>query len=123
MLPDAPYFIILPCLTPDDFTRPGESTATQWVNRYGLMFCTIYLSLKVDVRGRCGALISRNKNRTKPYLEINFRHKFSLLVVSIMSRYSSAHKVGFKPELLRIDFVRFSMSGTILCDEQMSMCS
>jgi hypothetical protein len=25
------YFIILLCLTPDDFTRQGESTATQWV--------------------------------------------------------------------------------------------
>jgi hypothetical protein len=24
--PDAPYFIILICLTPDDFTRQGEST-------------------------------------------------------------------------------------------------
>jgi hypothetical protein len=28
----APYFIILLCLTPDDFTRQGESAATQWVN-------------------------------------------------------------------------------------------
>ena len=89
--------LVLPCLTPDDFTRPGESTATQWVNRHGLTFCTIYLPLKVDVRGRCGALISRNKNRTKPYLEFNFRHKFSLLVVSIMSRCSSARKAGLNP--------------------------
>jgi hypothetical protein len=29
---NAPYFIILFCLTPDDFTRQGESAATQWVN-------------------------------------------------------------------------------------------
>jgi hypothetical protein len=29
--PDAPYFIILLCLTPDNFTRQGESAATQWV--------------------------------------------------------------------------------------------
>jgi hypothetical protein len=28
----APYFIILLYLTPDDFTRQGESAATQWVN-------------------------------------------------------------------------------------------
>ena len=32
MRPDAPYFIILLCLTPDDFSRQGESVATQWVN-------------------------------------------------------------------------------------------
>jgi hypothetical protein len=31
MHPDAPYFIILLSLTPDDFTRQGESAATQWV--------------------------------------------------------------------------------------------
>jgi hypothetical protein len=30
MCPDAPYFIILLCLTSDDFTRQGESAATQW---------------------------------------------------------------------------------------------
>ena len=30
--PDAPYFSILLCLTPDDFTRQVESAATQWVN-------------------------------------------------------------------------------------------
>ena len=28
---NAPYFIILLCLTPDNFTRQGESAATQWV--------------------------------------------------------------------------------------------
>jgi hypothetical protein len=33
MRPDAPYFIILLCLAPHDFTRQGESAAcTQWVN-------------------------------------------------------------------------------------------
>jgi hypothetical protein len=31
MRPDVPYFIILLCLTPDDFTCQGESAATQWV--------------------------------------------------------------------------------------------
>jgi hypothetical protein len=31
MCSDAPYFIILLCLTPDDFTRQGERAATQWV--------------------------------------------------------------------------------------------
>jgi hypothetical protein len=33
MRPDAPYFIILLCLTPDDFTRQGESATTQWVKK------------------------------------------------------------------------------------------
>jgi hypothetical protein len=33
MHPDAPYFSILLCLTPDDFTRQVESAATQWVNQ------------------------------------------------------------------------------------------
>ena len=33
MHPDAPYFIILLCLTPDDFTHQGKSAATQWVNQ------------------------------------------------------------------------------------------
>ena len=32
MRPDMPYFIILLCLTPVDFTRQGESAAIQWVN-------------------------------------------------------------------------------------------
>jgi hypothetical protein len=32
MHPDAAYFSILLCLTPDDFTRQVESAATQWVN-------------------------------------------------------------------------------------------
>ena len=29
----APYFIILLCLTPDDFNLQRESTGTQWVNQ------------------------------------------------------------------------------------------
>ena len=33
MYPDAPYFTILLCLTPDDFIRQGKSTATQWVSQ------------------------------------------------------------------------------------------
>jgi hypothetical protein len=32
MRPDAPYFIILLCLMPDDFTRQGKNTVTQWLN-------------------------------------------------------------------------------------------
>ena len=32
MRPDAPYFIILLCLVPDDLTRQGESVATRWLN-------------------------------------------------------------------------------------------
>jgi hypothetical protein len=28
---NVPYFIILLCLTPDNFTCQGESAATQWV--------------------------------------------------------------------------------------------
>jgi hypothetical protein len=32
MRPDAPYFSILLCLTPDDFTPQVETAATQWVN-------------------------------------------------------------------------------------------
>jgi hypothetical protein len=31
MRPDVPYFSILLCLTPDDFTRQVESAATQWI--------------------------------------------------------------------------------------------
>ena len=29
---DVPYFSILLCLTPDDFTRQGKRATTQWVN-------------------------------------------------------------------------------------------
>jgi hypothetical protein len=32
MRSDVLYIIILLCLTPDGFTRHGESTATQWAN-------------------------------------------------------------------------------------------
>jgi hypothetical protein len=31
MHPDAPYFSISLCLTPEDFTHQVESAATQWV--------------------------------------------------------------------------------------------
>ena len=67
--------------------------------------------------GRCGALVSGHKTvpkvtaslTTKPYQEFNFRHKFSLLLMGIMSRCSSAHKAaGLK--YVYIDFVRFSKS-------------
>jgi uncharacterized protein YkwD len=34
MHPDVPYFSILLCLTPDDFTCQVESAATQWVNHW-----------------------------------------------------------------------------------------
>ena len=33
MHPDAPYFIILLCLMPDDFTHQEKSAVTQWVNQ------------------------------------------------------------------------------------------
>jgi hypothetical protein len=33
LIGNAPYFIILLCLTPDNFTRQGESAATQRVNQ------------------------------------------------------------------------------------------
>jgi hypothetical protein len=43
MHPDAPYFGILLCLTPDDFTRQVESAATQWVNnRLTLLYKRAY---------------------------------------------------------------------------------
>ena len=29
---EVPYFSILLCLTPDDFTRQGKRATTQWVN-------------------------------------------------------------------------------------------
>jgi hypothetical protein len=35
----APYFIILLCLTPDNFTHQGESAATHWVNTW---ICDLY---------------------------------------------------------------------------------
>ena len=33
MYPDAPYFIILLRLTPEDLTHQEKSAATQWVNQ------------------------------------------------------------------------------------------
>ena len=45
MHPDAPYFIILLGLTPDDFTRQGESAATQWVNAGHIFFGERQLSM------------------------------------------------------------------------------
>ena len=42
--PDAPYFSVLLCLTPDDFTRQVESAATQWINQTNCP-CTL-LTLK-----------------------------------------------------------------------------
>jgi hypothetical protein len=43
---NAPYFIILLRLTPDDFTRQGESAATptQWVNQT-ICPCTLLITL------------------------------------------------------------------------------
>jgi hypothetical protein len=38
---NAPYFIILLCLTPDYFTHQGESAAIQWVNFTSLLFTSI----------------------------------------------------------------------------------
>jgi hypothetical protein len=38
MNPDAPYFSILLCLTPDGFTRQVESAATQWVRNMKIVF-------------------------------------------------------------------------------------
>ena len=43
MCPDVSYFIILLCLTPDDFTRQGEIAATQWVKLHCTMMCTTYV--------------------------------------------------------------------------------
>jgi hypothetical protein len=40
LTPYAPYFVILLCLMPDNFTHQGESAATQWVN---LLLDPVYL--------------------------------------------------------------------------------
>jgi hypothetical protein len=40
MRPDVPYFIILLCLTPNDFTHQEESAATQWANQT-ICLCTL----------------------------------------------------------------------------------
>jgi hypothetical protein len=42
---NAPYFIILSCLTPDKFTRQGESAATQWVKHE--------MKSIIETKGRC----------------------------------------------------------------------
>jgi hypothetical protein len=39
-----PYFIILLCLTPDDFTRQGKSAATQCINQT-ICPCTLAVNL------------------------------------------------------------------------------
>ena len=48
---DAPYFIILLGLMPDDFTYQGKSADTQWVNQTmknnGLRTSFIFLLLKI----------------------------------------------------------------------------
>jgi hypothetical protein len=41
MHPDAPYFSILLCLTPDNFTHQVESAATQWVE-WGLWLQQVF---------------------------------------------------------------------------------
>jgi hypothetical protein len=38
MCPDVPYFIILLCPMPDDFTRQEESAATQWIKLIDFYF-------------------------------------------------------------------------------------
>ena len=48
MRPDVPYFIILLCLTPDDFPHQGESAATQRVN-HTICPCTL-LTIWVAMR-------------------------------------------------------------------------
>jgi hypothetical protein len=45
MHPDAPYFSILVCLMPDNFTRQVESAATQWVNQTNCPWILLTLSV------------------------------------------------------------------------------
>jgi hypothetical protein len=47
---NAPYFVILLCLTPDDFTHQGESAATQWVNQTicPCTLLTLYVAMHPD---------------------------------------------------------------------------
>jgi hypothetical protein len=49
MRPDVPYFIILLCLTPNDFTHQEESAATQWANQT-ICLCTL---LNLELSGGC----------------------------------------------------------------------
>jgi hypothetical protein len=45
MHPDAPYFSILLCLMPDDFTRQVESAATQWAKQpFNVDFLCMWLA-------------------------------------------------------------------------------
>jgi hypothetical protein len=41
---DAPYFSILLCLTPDDFTCQVESAATQWVIKLQQNTISLYIT-------------------------------------------------------------------------------
>ena len=64
MHPDAPYFSILLCLTPDDFTRQVESAATQWLNKLSL--AGMQQSEKYGVSSQTFGL--RSKHRNSPYI-------------------------------------------------------
>jgi hypothetical protein len=44
MHPDVPYFSILLCLMPDDFTHQVESVATQWVNNNNSLFVPLKIT-------------------------------------------------------------------------------
>jgi hypothetical protein len=44
----AHYFVILFCLTPDDFTHQGESAATQWDSRCVTVYPITYKSEVLD---------------------------------------------------------------------------
>jgi hypothetical protein len=48
MRSNAPHFIILLCLTPEDFTRQGERAATQLVKDRLLKLCTIDYMLRIS---------------------------------------------------------------------------
>jgi hypothetical protein len=41
MRPDAPYFIILLCLTPDDFTCQGKSAALNGLNLFNFILAVL----------------------------------------------------------------------------------
>jgi hypothetical protein len=50
--PNALYFIMLLCLTPDDFTREWESTGAQWVNSIDILYKLDSASLLVKLKPR-----------------------------------------------------------------------
>jgi hypothetical protein len=50
--PNALYFIMLLCLTPDDFTRKWESTGAQWVNSIDILYKLDSASLLVKLKPR-----------------------------------------------------------------------